>query len=74
MNLSRKRGKEFWKMLGKLEQKGSDEIFKQSISDEKWISHFKSVMQSTKCNISEGAYQETHQMKVSWITKYLMKS
>ena len=54
MNLSRKRGKQFWKMLGKLEQKGNDEIFKQSISDEKWILHFKSVLQSKNLNNSGG--------------------
>ncbi len=47
MYLSRKNSRQFWKLLGKLEHKESDEIFKQAIPDEKWIAHFKSVLQTT---------------------------
>ena len=46
MNLNRKNSRQFWKLLDKLEKKENNEIYKQEISDEKWTTHFKSVLQS----------------------------
>ena len=47
MNLNRKDSRQFWKLLDKLEHKENDEIFKVAISDEKWTSHFKSILQDS---------------------------
>ena len=47
MHLGRKNSRKFRKLLEKLEQEENDEIFKQAISDNKWISHFKSVLHET---------------------------
>ena len=47
MNINRKNSRKFWKLLDKLEGKENDEVFKREIPDEKWTTHFKSVLQST---------------------------
>ena len=43
MNWSRKEGKTFWKLLGKLDGKKDDDVFKKSISGERWATHFESI-------------------------------
>ena len=53
MNLNRKDGKQFWKLLEKIDHNESNEIFKVAVPDEKWVSHFKSVLQSTQ-SLTEG--------------------
>ena len=50
MNQSKKDSKKFWKLLDKLEQKQDDTIFKQGISDQRWVSHFKSIFQGSTGN------------------------
>ena len=47
MNHSKKDSKKFWKLLDQLERKQNDTLFKQNISDKKWISHFKAVFQGS---------------------------
>ena len=43
MNHSKKDSKKFWKLFDKLEQKQNDSIFKQGISSQRWVSHFKAI-------------------------------
>ena len=43
MQLSKKNSKLFWKLLEKMERKPNETITKQGISDQRWVSHFKSV-------------------------------
>ena len=45
MNYSKKDGKKSWKLLDKLENKHDDTISKQGISDQQWVSHFKTIFQ-----------------------------
>ena len=55
MNLNRKEGKLFWKLLEKMEQKENDTTFKANISDENWVTYFKSIFYdpSNKCKLPE---------------------
>ena len=46
MNWSKKEGKMFWNLLGKLDEKKNDNIFKEGISGERWKAHFKSISNS----------------------------
>ena len=39
--------KRFWKLLDRMEQKKDDAIFKQGISNQRWVSHFKSIFQDS---------------------------
>ena len=43
MKWGKKEGKTFWKLLGKLDKKKEDHIFKEGISGERWTSHFESI-------------------------------
>ena len=47
MNQSKKDSKTFWKLLDKMEKKQDDTIFKQSISEHRWTSHFQKVFQGS---------------------------
>ena len=40
---SKNDSKKFWKMLDKFEKKSDDTVFKQGITNQRWISHFKSI-------------------------------
>ena len=46
MNQSKKDSKKFWKLLDRMEQKQDDSVFKQSISEQRWTSHFKTIFQN----------------------------
>ena len=50
MNQSKKDSKTFWKLLDKLEQKNNDNVCKQGIPDQRWVSHFKSNFQAPNGN------------------------
>ena len=50
MNYSKKDSKKFWKLLGKMEQKQDDMVFKQGISGQRWTSHFKTIFQGSDGN------------------------
>ena len=52
MNQSKKDSKTFWKLLGKMEKRPDESNFKQSISEHRWTSHFKSIFQGPNGNIS----------------------
>ena len=43
MKQSKNDSKKFWKLLDKMEQKEDDTIFKKGISDNRWVSHFRSI-------------------------------
>ena len=43
MNWKKKDAKSFWKLLDKLDQKRGGDIFKESVSSNKWVNHFKGV-------------------------------
>ena len=49
MNYSKKESKTFWKLLDKLDKK-KDNVFREEISEERWVSYFKSIS-----NTKEGA-------------------
>ena len=44
---SKNDSKKFWKLLDKFERKSNDTVFKQGIKDQRWVSHFKSIFNST---------------------------
>ena len=46
MSWSKKDGKTFWKLLGKLDKKSDEKIFKEGISGDRWVSHFESISNS----------------------------
>ena len=48
MELSKKDGKAFWNILDKFEKKVGDGIFKECISGDSWVNHFKSLLQCQK--------------------------
>ena len=43
MQQSRKDSKKFWNLLDKMEKRSDDTVFKQGISNQRWVSHFKSI-------------------------------
>ena len=43
MSWSKKESKTFWKLLDKLDKKKDDNVFKEGISGERWVSHFISI-------------------------------
>ena len=47
MKQSRNDSKKFWKLLDKFERKSDDTVLKQGIKDQRWVSHFKSIFNST---------------------------
>ena len=47
MKQSNNDSKKFWKLLDKFEKRNDDTMFKTGIKDQRWLSHFKSVFQST---------------------------
>ena len=51
MNYSKKDGKKFWKLLGRLDRKNDDTIFKEGISSQRWTSHFKAIWQGPHPNL-----------------------
>ena len=44
MNWNKKNSKIFWRLLDKLDQKQGADVFKESISSNRWIAHFKGVL------------------------------
>ena len=52
MNRSKKDSRKFWKLLDKLGPKQDDSAFKQGISNQRWVSHFKSIFHVTECSMS----------------------
>ena len=42
--------KKFWKLLDRMEQKKDDSIFKQGISNQRWVSHFQSIFRDPENN------------------------
>ena len=52
MKWSNKQSKEFWKLLSKLENSHDDQTFIKGISANKWKTHFKNVLYSTKAEES----------------------
>ena len=46
MEWSRKDSKNFWKLLDKFEKQKDDGVFKECISGERWVNHYKSILQS----------------------------
>ena len=51
MNLTRKNQKYFWKLLDKLDGSSHETLFKDLISGEKWIDHFKTVLREENRDI-----------------------
>ena len=51
MNQSKRDSKKFWKLLEKMEKREDDTILKESISEHRWTSHFKSIFQGSNGNI-----------------------
>jgi len=47
---SKKNSKIFWKLLDKMEKKTNDTALKQGISNQRWVSHFKSIFHKPECN------------------------
>ncbi len=45
---SKNDSKKFWKLLDKFERKTDDTVFKRGITDQRWVSHFKSIFQNTE--------------------------
>ena len=43
LNHSKNDSKTFWKLLDKMEKKKDDSVFKQGISNHRWVSHFQSI-------------------------------
>ena len=50
MEMSKKDSKLFWKYVNKLEEKNDGNNFKEAITEERWLSHFKGI---TSCKDSE---------------------
>ena len=50
MNWSRKKTKQFWELLDKLEHKPNDNFFMQGICGDRWKVHFKNVLQKPHVN------------------------
>ena len=50
MEWSRKDSKVFWKLFDKFEKRNDDEIFKECISGDRWVNHFKSILQNENSN------------------------
>ena len=50
MKQSKNDSKKFWKLLDKMEQKSNDTVFKQGISNHRWVSHFRSIFQESGNN------------------------
>ena len=48
LDWSRNDSNKFWKLLDDFEKRKNDEIFKQCISEDRWVNHFKSILQNTK--------------------------
>ena len=51
MNLTGKNQKYFWKLLDKLEGSSHDNMFKDLISGDRWVDHFKKVLREEKRDI-----------------------
>ena len=47
MKQSKGDSKKFWRLLDKMEQKKDDTVFRQGISNHRWVSHFKSIFQDS---------------------------
>ena len=52
INQSKNDSKKFWKLLDKMEQKKDDTVFKQGISNHRWVSHFQSIFRDPEKNVS----------------------
>ena len=50
MQQSKKDSKKFWKLLDKMEKRSDDTVFKQGISNQRWVSHFKSIFHKPDCD------------------------
>ena len=50
MKQSKNDSKKFWKLLDRMEQKADDTVFKQGVSNHRWVSHFRSIFQDPKKN------------------------
>ena len=50
MKQSKNDSKKFWKLLDRMEQRADDTVFKQGVSNHRWVSHFKSIFQDPKNN------------------------
>ena len=50
LNWSRNDSKKFWKLLDKFEKRKDDGIFKEYISEYRWVNHFKSILQNQDNN------------------------
>ena len=47
MKQSKGDSKKFWRLLDKMEKKKDDTVFRQGISNHRWVSHFKSIFQDS---------------------------
>ena len=56
MSWSVKESKTFWKLLDKLDKKRDDNIFKEGISGDRWVSHFESIFNTKKGKSSKPAF------------------
>ena len=50
MQQSSKNSKKFWNLLEKMEKRTNDTALKQGISNQRWVSHFKSIFHNSACN------------------------
>ena len=50
MKQSKNDSKRFWRFLDKFEKRPNDTIFKQGISNQRWVNHFKNVFQDPSVN------------------------
>ena len=50
MNQTKGDSKRFWGLSGRMEQKKDDNIFKQGISNQRWVSHFQSIFRDPENN------------------------
>ena len=50
MKQSSKNSKKFWKFLDKMEKKTNDTALKKGISNQRWVSHFKSIFNNPVCD------------------------
>ena len=50
MSQTKGNSKKFWKLLDRMEQKKDDSIFKQGISNQRWVSHFQSIFRDPENN------------------------
>ena len=81
MQQSRKNSKKFWNLLDKMEKRSDDTVFKQGISSQRWISHFKSIFNKPNCNTSlppntsaTGALDREISMEEILLASYILRN